>query len=73
VNQTVPGLSDGLRLHLLIINGVEKTAAITDVATPFESRYAAFEAVRKEKRNKDDGIADQYRQQGYDVYVDVFT
>jgi hypothetical protein len=52
VNQTAPGLQDGLRPVLLIVNGVEKSAAIIDVATPFENRFAAFEASRNEKRAK---------------------
>jgi hypothetical protein len=40
VNQTVPGLHDGLRPDLLIVNWVEKTAAIIDLATPFENPFA---------------------------------
>jgi hypothetical protein len=72
VNQTVPGMKDGLRPDLLIVNQSAKTAEIIDVATPFEKRYAAFEAVRSEKRAKYDHIADRYRQQGYDVVVDAF-
>jgi hypothetical protein len=47
VNQTIPGLNNGLRLNL-IINVVEKTAAIIDVVTSFKNRYAAFKAVRNE-------------------------
>ena len=37
VNQCVPDMKDGLRPDL-IVNGVEKSAAIIDVATPFENR-----------------------------------
>jgi hypothetical protein len=72
VYQTVPGMKDGLRPDLLVVNESAKTAEIIDVATPFENRYAAFEAVRKEKRAKYAHIADRYRQQGYDVVVDAF-
>ncbi|PNF33810.1 hypothetical protein B7P43_G08586, partial [Cryptotermes secundus] len=72
VNQCVPGMDDGLRPDLLIVNGMEKSAAIIDVATPFENRYAAFEAARNEKRSKYGHIADHYRRQGYDVCVDAF-
>jgi hypothetical protein len=73
VNQTVPGLHDGLRPDLLIVNGVEKSAAIIDVATPFENRFAAFETSRNEKRTKYGHIADHFRRQGCDVVVDVFV
>jgi hypothetical protein len=72
VNQTVPGLHDGLRPDL-IVNWVEKSAVIIDVATPFENRFAAFEAVRNEKRAKYSHIADHYRRQGYDVVVDALV
>ena len=71
VNQCVPGMSDGLRPDL-IVNGVEKSAVIIDVANPLENHYAAFEAARNEKRAKYDHIADHYRRQGYDVVVDAF-
>jgi hypothetical protein len=72
VNQCVPGMNDGLRPNLLIINGVEKSTAIIDVATPFENRYAAFEVAKNEKRSKYGHIADHYRCQGYDVVIDAF-
>ncbi|KDR14397.1 hypothetical protein L798_11872, partial [Zootermopsis nevadensis] len=72
VNQTVPGFNDGLRPDLFILNEAEKTAAIIDVATPFENRYAAFEAARNGKKVKYDHIASHLRQQGYDVVVDAF-
>jgi hypothetical protein len=72
VNQTIPGLHDELRPDLLIVNGVEKSAAIIDVAMPFENRFAAFEAARNETKAKYDHIADHYRCQGYDVIVDAF-
>jgi hypothetical protein len=52
---------------------VEKSAAIIDVATPFENRFAAFDASRKEKRAKYGHIAQHYRRQGYDVVVDAFV
>jgi hypothetical protein len=42
-------MKDGLRPDLLIVNESGKTAEIIDVATPFENRYAAFEAVTSEK------------------------
>jgi hypothetical protein len=58
VNQTISGLNDRLWSDLPIVNGV-KPAAIIDVATPFENRSAAFEAVRNEKRAEYDHIADQ--------------
>jgi hypothetical protein len=73
VNQTVPGMEDGLRPDLVIINGVEKSATIIDVATPFENRFITFEAARNEKRAEYDHIADHFRRQGYDVIVDVFV
>jgi hypothetical protein len=60
VNQAFPGMKDGLRPDLLIVNELLRTAEIIDVATPFGNRYAAFEAVRKEKRAKYDHIADRY-------------
>jgi hypothetical protein len=66
-NQTVPGLQDGLRPDLLVLNEVQKTAMIVDVAILFENRFAAFEAARNEKRTKYGHIADHYRRQGYDV------
>jgi hypothetical protein len=43
------------------------------MVTLFENDYAALEEVRKEKRTKYDHISDQYRQQGYDVFVDAFV
>jgi hypothetical protein len=61
-------MNDGL----LIVHGVQKSAAIIDVAMPFENRFAAFEAARKEKRAKYDHVADHYWRQGYDVIVDAF-
>jgi hypothetical protein len=73
VNPTVPGLQDGLRPDLLIVNEVEKSAAIIDVATPFENRIAAFEAARNDKKAKYGHIADHYRCLGYNVVVDAFA
>jgi hypothetical protein len=58
VNQTILGLNDRLRSDLPIINGV-KSAAITDVTTPFKNRSVAFEVVRNEKRAKYYHTADQ--------------
>jgi hypothetical protein len=55
------------------VNGVEKSAAIIDVATPFENRFAAFEASRNDKRAKYGHMADHYRRQGYNVVVDAFV
>ncbi|PNF27487.1 hypothetical protein B7P43_G04282 [Cryptotermes secundus] len=72
VNQCVGGMDDGLRPDLLIVNGAEKSAVIIDVATPFENRYAAFEAARNENRAKYGHIADHFRRQGYDVCADAF-
>jgi hypothetical protein len=72
VNQTVPGLQEGLRPDLLILNEPEKTAAIIDIATPFENRFGAFEAARNEKKVKYSHIADHYRRQGYEVVLDAF-
>jgi hypothetical protein len=51
VNQTIPGLNDGLQSDL-IINEVAKIAAIIDVTMPFENCYATFEAVRNKRRTK---------------------
>jgi ribosomal protein S14 len=72
VNQCVPGMNDGLRPDLLIVNEVEKSAAIIDVATPFENRCAAFEAARNKKRTKYGHTAEEYRRRGYDVHIDAF-
>jgi hypothetical protein len=43
------------------VSGVKKSAAIIDEATPFENRFAAFEAARNEKRAKYSHTADHYR------------
>jgi N-formylglutamate amidohydrolase len=65
-------MNDGLRPDLVIINETEKSATIIDVASPFENRYAAFEAARNEKQSKSGHIADHYRNQGYTVVIDAF-
>jgi hypothetical protein len=72
INQTMPGFDDGLRPDLVIINNAEKCATITDVASPFENRYAAFETARNEKRIKYDHIARKLWQDGFKVYLDAF-
>jgi hypothetical protein len=68
----MPGFDDGLRPDLVITNNTEKWVTIMDVASPFENRYAAFEAARNEKTTNYDHIARKLRQDGFEVYLDAF-
>jgi hypothetical protein len=72
LNQAMPGFDDGLRPDLVITNNTEKWVTIIDVASPFENRYAAFEAARNEKMTTYDHIARKLRQDGFEVYLDAF-
>jgi hypothetical protein len=45
---------------------------IIDITIPFENRYAAFQAARREKQQKYAPVVDHYTQQGYAVLMDAF-
>jgi alanyl-tRNA synthetase len=50
-----------------------KSKRIIDVTTPFENRFATFEAAKNEKRAKYGHIADHYRRQGYAVVEQIIN
>lgn len=73
VNQTVPGLQGNLRPDLVILEPTTKRVTIVDVTIPFENRYAAFEAARREKQQKYQTIVEYFQQQGFDTSLDAFV
>lgn len=72
INQTVPGCSEDLRPDFVALDDITKTAHIINVTTPFENKYEAFQAARREKIEKYGPITEQLRQQGYTVTTDAF-
>jgi hypothetical protein len=72
INQTVPGLDESLRPDFVAVNETCKTVTIIDITIPFENKYAAFQAARREKQQKYAPVVDHYTQQGYAVLLDAF-
>ena len=57
VEQKMAGSPEDLRPDIVIINRLEKTAAIIDVTIPFESSQEALDAARAEKLCKYNPLA----------------
>lgn len=73
VNQTVPGFQGNLRPDLVILEPTAKRITIIDVTIPFENRYAAFEAARREKQLKYQNIVEYFKQRGFETSLDAFV
>ncbi|XP_023215163.1 uncharacterized protein LOC111617983 [Centruroides sculpturatus] len=73
INQQIPGFESNCRPDLVVLNQNPKTATIVDVATPFENGADAFDRARAEKIRKYEELANHFRRQGYDTYIDAFV
>uniref|UniRef100_A0A914Z9B1 Reverse transcriptase domain-containing protein n=1 Tax=Panagrolaimus superbus TaxID=310955 RepID=A0A914Z9B1_9BILA len=69
----VPGVVSNLRPDITILDNVNKTATIIDIACPFENRQTAIDAARNEKLSKYQHIKEQLQQKGYKVFLDAFV
>lgn len=67
VEKTIPGLQSRLMPDLVTLDENTKTAAILDVACPFENGYGALAAKRQHKILKYQHLAVGLRDQGYQV------
>ncbi|XP_023226012.1 uncharacterized protein LOC111626755 [Centruroides sculpturatus] len=72
-NQQIPDFPSSCRPDLVVLNSNPKTATIVDVATPFENGADAFHRARTEKINKYTDLANHFRSQGYDTFIDAFV
>ncbi|XP_023215159.1 uncharacterized protein LOC111617978 [Centruroides sculpturatus] len=73
INQQIPDFPSSCRPDLVVINQNPKTATIVDIATPFENGADAFERARSDKIQKYEELANHYRRQGYDTFIDAFV
>ena len=76
VNKTVEGVTGdltSLRPDIVIRDDANKKIIIIDIAVPFENRKVAFDEARSRKLEKYHGLAENLREQGYQVDLDAFV
>ncbi|XP_026465938.1 uncharacterized protein LOC113369394 [Ctenocephalides felis] len=71
-NQPIPEYDGQERPDIVIIDNREKTAAIIDIAVPFENRTEAFQTTRQLKKDKYAALAEHFRAKGFRTTVDAF-
>ncbi|XP_026462916.1 uncharacterized protein LOC113365616 [Ctenocephalides felis] len=71
-NQPIPEYDGQERPVIVIIDNREKTAAIIDIAVPFENRTEAFQTTRQLKKDKYAALAEHFRAKGFRTTVDAF-
>ncbi|XP_026476641.1 uncharacterized protein LOC113382511 [Ctenocephalides felis] len=71
-NQPIPEYDGQERPDIVIIDNKEKTAAIIDIAVPFENRTEAFQTTRQLKKDKYAALAEHFRAKGFRTTVDAF-